>query len=78
LLKIKRGGRIITKRFEPPYNGKQYLADTNTNRVHDLDNEKTECDIDKIESEHIKMFDDIGQAYVEEFKDCEYCIEESA
>ncbi len=45
------------RRYGNPYNGKRYLLNTNTNELHDLDNEKTECKIDQILTWHIKMFD---------------------
>ena len=40
-----------------PYNGKRYLLNTNSNELHDLDNESSLCQIDQILYEHIKMFD---------------------
>jgi hypothetical protein len=67
----------MTLRFRPPYNGKRYLANTNTNQVHDLSNEQTgphECQIDEIKPEHIKMYPALFQARQDGFKDCDYCL----
>lgn len=70
----------MARRFKPPYNGKRYLANTNTNQVHDLDNEQTGengCQIDEIKPEHIKMYDDLSQVYLNGFENCDHCIKKS-
>lgn len=67
----------MTRRFRSPYDNKRFLGNTNTNQVHDLDNEDTDenaCQIDEIKDDHIKMFDHLFQAHQEKFKDCDYCL----
>jgi hypothetical protein len=67
----------MTRRFRFPYSGKRYLANTNKNQVHDLDNEQTsenECQIDEIKTEHIKMYDYLSQAHQDKYQDCDYCL----
>lgn len=36
-----------------PFNGNQFILNTNTGEIHDLDNEKQSCKIDDINPEHI-------------------------
>lgn len=68
------------RRYNPPYNGKQYLLNQNTKEVHNLDNEKTECQINEIKSDHIKMFDDVNAAlnypntYTRMNDGCKHCL----
>jgi len=38
----------MTRRFTGNMNGERYLGNKNTTEVHDLDNEKTNCQIDEI------------------------------
>jgi len=67
----------MTRRYKPPYNGKRYLGNTNDMKVHDLDNEKTgesECQIDEIKHEHIKMYDYHFEATNDGFTDCTHCL----
>ena len=45
------------RRFQMPFNGKRYLLNINTGEIHDLDNEASECQIDKINPEHIRTED---------------------
>ena len=67
----------MTRRFNYPYSGKRYFANTNTNQVHDLNNEQTgenECQIDEIKHEHIKMYDNLFLAHRDKYQDCDYCL----
>lgn len=48
----------------PPFNGKRFLLNMNTNEIHDLLNEKTACKIDEISYDHIQMFDTLDEATV--------------
>ena len=43
------------RRYQSPYNGKQFLLNTNTGEIHDLDKEQTQCQINEIKTEHISM-----------------------
>lgn len=68
----------MTRRFRSPYDNKRYLGNTNTNQVHDLDNEDTAengCQIDEIKHEHIKMFDYHFEASNAGFEDCDKCLD---
>ena len=40
-----------------PFNGKRYLANTDTQEIHDLLKEKPNCGIDEISREHVHMLD---------------------
>lgn len=52
------------RRNYPPYNGKRYLLNAQTNELHDLDKETANCQISEISQSHIKMFDTIQEAQV--------------
>lgn len=47
-----------------PFNGQRYLLNTQTNELHDLDNESNNCQIDEISRFNIKMFDTFQEAQV--------------
>lgn len=66
----------MTRKYRTPFNGNRYIGNTNTNEVHDLDNEQNRCKIDEIKDEHVKTFvpDTHGQAKSEGFDNCHYCI----
>lgn len=70
------------RRYQPPFNGKQFLYNSNTNEVHDLDRESPLCKIDLIHLSHIKMFDDKISAVVyqqmigKRTNSCFYCMPE--
>jgi len=68
----------MTRRYRSPFNGKRYIGNTNSNEVHDLDNEDSNgpCHIDLIKDEHIKTFspDTHTQAKIEGFDNCAHCI----
>lgn len=69
----------MTRRHRKPFNGKQFIGNTNKNIVHDLDNEDTDenaCQINEIKDEHVKTFipDSLDQALEEEFEKCKYCL----
>lgn len=55
--------------------GEQYCGNINTTEVHDLDKEKTTCQIDKIiASGHDKPFDTLGTAHAAGYDNCHWCI----
>lgn len=66
----------MSRRYRQPFNGKQFIGNTNTNEVHDLDNEQSNCRIDQIKNEHIKTFipDSHLKAKNEGFDNCYWCI----
>ena len=41
------------RRYGPPFNGNRYVLNKNTCEIHDLDNESSNCLIDKIHPSHI-------------------------
>ncbi|EGY78665.1 hypothetical protein [Peptoniphilus indolicus] len=49
-------------RYDYPYNGKRYLANLNTGEIHDLLNEKPQCQINEIIN--FKMADTYTEALV--------------
>lgn len=66
----------MTRRYRSPFNGNRFIGNTNSNEVHDLDNEQNGCHIDEIKDNHIKTFspDTHSQAKREGFDNCAYCI----
>ncbi|WP_419892829.1 hypothetical protein [Oceanobacillus kimchii] len=66
----------MARRYYHPFNGNRYIGNTNTNEVHDLENEKTSCRINEIKHDHIVNFnpDTHAQAKREGFDNCAYCI----
>jgi hypothetical protein len=66
----------MARRYGYPFNGKRYIGNTNTNEVHDLDNEKLGCRINEIKYDHVKTFspDTHSQAKSERFDNCAHCI----
>ena len=68
------------RRYNGNMNGERYLANTNTSskEVHDLDNEKTNCQIDEIiEAGHDKPYNSLEKAHEGGFDNCHYCIGDS-
>ena len=60
-------------------NGEQYLGNKNNMEVHDLDNEKTNCQIDEIiAARHDVPFNSLTQAHNEKYDNCAYCLGDSA
>lgn len=43
----------MMRRKYGPFNNERFVGNTNTMKVHDLDNEKSECEIDFIDLDHI-------------------------
>lgn len=67
----------MRRKYEP-FNGKRYLHNTNTNEVHDLDNESPNCHIDEIKHEHIEMIDELLKFQISEafgnVNGCAHCL----
>jgi hypothetical protein len=56
-------------------NGERYLANTHKMEVHDLDNEKTRCEIDKIiAAGHDKPYTSLTTAHDDGYDNCAHCI----
>jgi len=71
----------LTRRAYPPFafvggECKRYVGNRNPQKmeVHDLDNERPQCDIDKIWHAEVVMFDQLDKAMKEGFKACPYCL----
>jgi hypothetical protein len=64
------------RRYGWPFNGKRYIGNKNTNEVHDLDNEKTECRINEIKTDHVVTFNPDTHAEAKRlgFDNCYWCI----
>lgn len=70
------------RRYNSPFDGKEFLYNKNTGEIHDLDNEKTLCQINQIKPEHIYMADsyegaELHSIFVDnshEPNGCHYCI----
>lgn len=71
------------RRYNPPFNGKQFVLNKNTGEIHDLDKEHTLCRIDDIKTEHVCALDDYQSCliYAAMFgvhnpNGCAYCMPE--
>ena len=64
------------RRYQWPFNGNRFIGNTNTNEVHDLDNEKNGCRINEIKYDHVKKFnpDTHSEAKRQGFDNCAHCI----
>ena len=55
--------------------GERYLGNMHKTEVHDLDSEKTQCQIDEIiKAGHDKPFDSLQAAHSAGYDNCAYCI----
>lgn len=65
----------MSRRWTGHMNGERYLANANEKEVHDLDNEKTQCQIDKIiAAGHDRPYSSLDAAHRDGFDNCAYCI----
>lgn len=65
----------MARRWTGNMNGERYLGNTNTKEVHDLDNEKTSCQIDEIISAgHDKPFNTLSTAHNAGYDNCQWCL----
>ena len=67
----------MARKYGYPLYGKRYCGNVNEKEAHDLDNEKSNCQIDEIiRAGHAKSFDpdSLSQAHSEGFDNCAYCI----
>jgi len=58
-------------------NGERYLANANpgSKEVHDLDNEKTQCQIDEIiTAGNDRPYDSLSAAKADGYDNCHWCI----
>ena len=68
----------MARRYKGNMNGEQYLGNTKSTEVHDLDNEQTgpsECQIDEIiKAGHDKPFTSLASAHGAGYDNCAYCL----
>ncbi|HET6764927.1 MAG TPA: hypothetical protein VFH27_14685 [Longimicrobiaceae bacterium] len=69
----------MARRTTGNMNGEQFIGNTHTKRVHDLDNEQTganECQIDEIIKDgNDEPFTRLEDAYDAGYIDCRYCLD---
>jgi hypothetical protein len=67
----------MARRYTGKMNGEQYLANTSPSKmeVHDLDTEKSQCQIDEIiRAGHERPYTALSAAHAAGFDNCAYCI----
>ena len=65
------------RRFTGNMNGEQFLANKNPTKreVHDLDAEKTNCQVDEIiRAGHDKPYNSLSSARADGYDNCAYCL----
>lgn len=63
------------RRHRGHMNGERYLGNTNEKEVHDLDNEKTNCQIDEIiRAGHDTPFTSLSAAHNQGYDNCHWCL----
>jgi len=67
----------MARRYTGNMNGERYLANKSASKkeVHDLDNEKTTCQIDEIiKAGHDKPYTSLSAAHSDGYDDCAKCL----
>jgi hypothetical protein len=67
----------MARRHTGNMNGERYLANTSPTKreVHDLDNEKINCQIDEIiRAGHDKPYTSLQAAHRDGYNNCAYCL----
>ena len=67
----------MARRYKGNMNGERYLANKSVSKkeVHDLDNEKTQCQIDEIiKAGNDKPYNSLKSARADGYDNCAYCI----
>ena len=70
----------MARRYTGHMNGERCLANTSPSKreVHDLENEKTNCQIDEIiRAGHDKPYQSADAARRDGYDDCAYCLKNS-
>ncbi len=63
------------RRFSGNMHGEKYMGNVNTKEVHDLDNEKVNCQIDEIiRLGHDKPFTSLETAHSLGYDNCHWCL----
>lgn len=65
----------MPRRQRPPMNGAPYCGNKLTREVHNLDNEKPQCNIDRIiQTQNAVPYHSLLLAEIDNFKNCEHCM----
>ena len=65
----------MTRRVGYPLNGAKFCGNTSEKEVHDLDNEKVNCQIDEIiRAGHAVPFTSLPEAHAAGYDNCAYCL----
>ena len=65
----------MARRWTGNMNGERYLGNTSKKEVHDLDNEKDQCQIDEIiGAGHDTPFRTLAKAHAEGYDNGHYCL----
>lgn len=67
----------MARRYSGNMNGERFLANKSPSKkeVHDLDDEKTQCQIDEIiRAGHDKPYDSLTAAHSDGYDNCAYCL----
>lgn len=65
----------MSRRRKGNMNGEKYCGNTDKKEVHDLDNEKTNCQIDEIiAAGHDKPFTTLDEAHRAGYDNCSWCL----
>lgn len=67
----------MARRYTGRMNGERFLANANTSQmeVHDLDNEKSQCQIDAIiKAGHERPYTALSTARAAGYDNCAYCV----
>jgi hypothetical protein len=65
----------MSRRYSGNMHGERYCGNTNSKEAHDLDNEKTNCQIDEIiRAKHDKPFGTMSEATKAGYDKCDYCL----
>ena len=63
------------RRYTGNMNGERYCGNTNKKEVHDLDQEKANCQINEIiNAEHDRPFISLISAQISGYDNCAYCL----
>lgn len=74
IILTERNFKMARRQGYPLY-GAQYCGNKNEKEVHDLDNEKTQCQIDEIiQAGHAVPFNYLTDAHNQGYDNCAYCI----
>jgi hypothetical protein len=65
----------MSRRYKGNMNGERYCGNKSKKEVHDLDNEKTNCQIDEIiKAGNDKPFDTLAAAHAAGYDNCYWCL----